>query len=224
MADTLADFVSAELRALADSGRARGLQAYMKSDMPALGVSRKHLGPIRTAAKRRFGPASREEWEAGVRALWSLPHREEKWMAILWARGFPKHAVQESMPLFEQLVREGAWWDFVDEIASALVGEVWLRHRAWTGPVMDTWIADHDLWIRRSAILGQLKHREQTDVERLLGYCRRCAPEKSFWIRKAIGWALRTHARTEPDVVRVFLDEMGDGLSGLSRREAAKHL
>ena len=46
----------------------------------------------------------------------------------------------------------------------------------------------------------------------------------SFWIRKAIRWALRQHARTDPQWVLDFIAAHHDRLSGLSRREALKHL
>ena len=47
---------------------------------------------------------------------------------------------------------------------------------------------------------------------------------REFFIRKGIGWALRDHARTDPAWVLAFVDAHGDHLSGLSRREALRHL
>jgi 3-methyladenine DNA glycosylase AlkD len=47
---------------------------------------------------------------------------------------------------------------------------------------------------------------------------------QEFFIRKAIGWVLREYARTDSDWVRDFVDAHGERLSGLSRREALKHL
>ena len=90
--------------------------------------------------------------------------------------------------------------------------------------VLNRWIDGEDMWLRRSAILCQNRHKERTDQEMLFDFCLRRAHEKEFFIRKAIGWALREYARTRPEEVRAFLLEHGDKLSGLSRREAAKHL
>jgi len=45
-----------------------------------------------------------------------------------------------------------------------------------------------------------------------------------FWIRKAVGWALRQHARVDPDWVRAYVAAHDSELSGLSKREALKHL
>jgi 3-methyladenine DNA glycosylase AlkD len=80
------------------------------------------------------------------------------------------------------------------------------------------------MWLRRTAILAQLKHKDATDAGELFDYCLRRSGETEFFIRKAIGWALREYAKTDPDAVRGFLSAHGDELSGLSYREAAKHL
>ncbi len=200
------------------------MAAYMKTEMPFYGVQKAGRTPVIRAAKKQFPPHSQQEYEANVLALWALPHREEKHVALAYARAFKRYQVLVAMPLYERLIREGQWWDFVDDVASNLVGTVWLRERNVMGPRMDAWILDEDIWIRRTAVIGQLKHREKTDVERLLRYCRIGAPEKVFWMRKAIGWALREHSKRDPETVRAFLDEMGQALSGLSRREAAKYI
>lgn len=119
---------------------------------------------------------------------------------------------------------EGAWWDLVDDVAANLVGALLLGHRAAMRPVMEAWVDDDDMWRRRTAILSQLRHRDQTDAEMLFDFCRRRAHETEFFIRKAIGWALREYSKTDPGAVAAFLRRHGDELSGLSRREAAKHL
>jgi 3-methyladenine DNA glycosylase AlkD len=53
-------------------------------------------------------------------------------------------------------------------------------------------------------------------------FCKSGDPE--FFVRKAIGWALRDYARTDPDWVRAFVTDHADRLSPLARREAMKHL
>jgi 3-methyladenine DNA glycosylase AlkD len=121
-------------------------------------------------------------------------------------------------------VTEGAWWDFVDDVASHLVGRVTLLERESVRPVLERWIDHPDMWLRRTAILSQLGHKDKTDWEMLADFCLRRAHEKEFFIRKAIGWALREYARIEPDVVRRFATENRERLSGLSFREATKHV
>ena len=156
--------------------------------------------------------------------MWERPHREEKYCAISLAVDHPEYVTIGSVPLYRRMIREGAWWDFVDEIAAHLIGKVLLDDRERMALKLDRWINDENMWIRRTAILSQLKHKAATDQDRLFGYCLRRADEKEFFIRKAIGWALREYAKTEPDAVRTFALEHRDRLSGLSFREATKHL
>ncbi len=89
---------------------------------------------------------------------------------------------------------------------------------------MDRWIRDDDIWIARTAILHQLGYRERTDAERLFAYALRRAGDSEFFIRKALGWALRQYAGIEPESVRQFVSDNQDVLSGLTIREATKHL
>jgi 3-methyladenine DNA glycosylase AlkD len=214
----------AELARLADPVRAPAMQAYMKTSMPFYGVT----SPARRLVARRlrdeFPPTTPAEYRAQVEHLWALAHREEKYLAIDVAQVHRRFITFEQLDLYERIIREGAWWDFVDEIAAHLVGRVVLDDRERMRPVLERWIDDPDLWIRRTAILSQLLHKDRTDAPMLFDFCDRRAGEKEFFIRKAIGWALRQYARTDPDAVREFVASHTDSLSGLSIREATKHL
>jgi 3-methyladenine DNA glycosylase AlkD len=99
-----------------------------------------------------------------------------------------------------------------------------LDDRAGMRPVVERWIDHDDLWLRRTALLSQLRHKERTDEKQLYDFCLRRSDEKEFFIRKAIGWALRDYSWTSPRSIKRFLREHGKKLSGLSRREAAKRL
>ncbi|MCB1188785.1 DNA alkylation repair protein, partial [bacterium] len=111
----------------------------------------------------------------------------------------------------------------VDTLAALVVGPMVTRHPQLTA-VMDEWIADENLWVARTAILHQLKYGKATDTDRLFAYCAAQAGHPDFFIRKAIGWALRQYARTDPGAVRRFVANHRDELSPLSIREATKHL
>lgn len=200
------------------------MAAYMKTEMPFYGVQSKARDAIVRRMKQTVPIDDPLDYEASVLALWARPHREEKYLAIAWAMAWPACVARAALPLYERLIREGAWWDLVDDVAIRLSGRVWAADRAWVSPVMDAWIDDPDLWIRRSALIGQIKHGSNTDAARLFDYCLRCAPETGFFIRKAIGWALREYAKTDPGAVRTFLLTHRDALSGLSFREASRHL
>ena len=78
------------------------------------------------------------------------------------------------------------------------------------------------MWLRRTALICQVGAKDSTDADRLFSYCRATMEEKEFFIRKAIGWALREYAKTDPGAVAAFVTESRDDLSGLSFREATK--
>jgi 3-methyladenine DNA glycosylase AlkD len=222
--DELVTFVRASFRALSDSRKAREMAAYMKTEMPFYGVQKPDRVPICRELKRCFPIESHAQYTRAVLAMWSQPHREEKYTAIFLALAWPRFIVPASLPLYRRLIVEGAWWDLVDDVAIKLVGPLVLSHRARMSPLMDRWIEDRNMWIRRSAILCRLKHKEQTDERQLFEHCLRRAHEKEFFIRKAIGWALRGYAYTAPRSVRKFLQQHGNRLAPLSFREAGKHL
>jgi 3-methyladenine DNA glycosylase AlkD len=221
---SLVHFVQAELAARADPVKAAPMQAYMKTDMPFYGVPKPARVPIAKELKRRFPPADTRQYRQNVLALWNLPHREEKYLAVGYARQFPTFVVFEQIDLFERLIVEGAWWDLVDEVASPIVSRIVLMERQQMRPELERWIESPVMWLRRAAIICHNGHKNATDWLQLSDFCLRRAHEKEFFIRKAIGWALREYALTNPEAVRAFLQRHGDQLSGLSYREAAKHL
>ncbi len=223
MADPILDFVVTRLQAQADPERAPAMAAYMKTDMPFFGVAAAPRRKVGSAAVKAFRPTDRADYEAKVRALWGHTHRETKYVAVQFAA--QKRWIDvASLPLYRQLVVEGAWWDFVDEVAARLVGGALANAPAAVFPVLDRWIDDDVMWLRRTAILAQLKMKERTDAERLFRYCRARMHETEFFVRKAIGWALRQYAYVDPDAVRAFVDAEKGNLSGLTYREATKHL
>jgi 3-methyladenine DNA glycosylase AlkD len=89
---------------------------------------------------------------------------------------------------------------------------------------MDEWSVEDNMWLARTAILHQLTYKKETDAARLFGYCLARADHPDFFIRKAIGWALREYAKSEPAAVRQFVIAHQDRLSPLSVREALKNI
>ncbi len=226
MIDTaaLTHLVAARLEAIADPERAIGMAAYMKTDMPFYGVSKPGRMPILREVLDRFPAQTRHDYEVGVRSLWELPHREEKYLALGYARAHSQYVTLTSMRLYRKLVVEGAWWDLVDETAIKLIGPVVLNRREAVRPRVAAWIGSSDLWLRRTAIVCQVDHRGSTDTVLLAGACEATMEERAFFIRKAIGWALRSYAGTDPAWVAAFVTRHRDRMSGLSYREATKHL
>lgn len=219
----LIDEAASLLAAESDPVRAADMAAYMKSDMPFYGVS----SPVRREILKQlvdFAPESNDEYRSQVAALWERPHREEKYLAIDWARRHRDFVTFENIDLYERMISEGAWWDLVDDIAANLVGPVVRADLDRMRPVLERWLTGDDLWLRRTVIICQLKSKEKTDTALLFDACARTADEADFFIRKAIGWALRQHSRVDPAAVQEFVETHRSDLSGLSLREATKYL
>lgn len=223
-AESLVSFVQTSLQGLADPAKAPAMAAYMKTKQPFYGVQTPYRAPIVREIKARFVPLNHRGYQKNVTSLWKLPHREERYVAIAYARAHSKFITMDSIPLYERMIREGAWWDFVDEIAANLVGAVLLAERREMRPIIERWIDDKDMWIRRTALIAHLRHKAETDRDQLFDQCLRRAGEKEFFIRKAIGWALREYSKTDPAAVQSFLKKNAGRLSPLSMTEASKHL
>lgn len=215
----------------ADPDRAPRMQAYMKSELPFRGVS---SVPLRTLTREVVGAIplpDRAAWQSAVLRLWDeAAYREERYAALAVAghRRYREHRDPAALELYRHLVVTGAWWDLVDTIAAHHVREILERFPAEVTPVLERWAVDDDLWLRRTAMLSQLGRRDATDLA-LLRHALESNLEDSphgreFFVRKALGWALRDYARTDPAWVRAFVSEHEPRLSGLSRREALKHL
>jgi 3-methyladenine DNA glycosylase AlkD len=220
----LVDFVRSSLDARANPEKAAGMQAYMKTDMPFFGVQKPGRVGILRDIKSRFAPRTHAEYLESAAALWELPHREEKYLAQGFAVAFPRHIVPDSLPLYRRFIVEGAWWDFVDETATHMIRELVMSHPEEIWPVVEGWVVGENMWLRRAAILCQVGAKTSTDSDRLFSFCTGRAHESEFFIRKAIGWALRDYARTDPDAVARFVTDHRAELSPLSVREASKHI
>lgn len=223
----LVQAIRAALAEHPDPARAAGQQRYLKSSMPHLG---RRLPEVRSTVREQLAGvawADRAAWADTVLALWDeAAFREERYAALAVARHRSARQWQdpEALGLYRHLVVTGAWWDLVDETATHLVGDVLAGHRSEVTPVMRAWAVDDDLWLRRTAVLCQIRHRDRTDTALLHDVIEANLDDPSFWLRKAIGWALRSHARVDPDWVRAEVAAAGERMSGLSRREALKHL
>ncbi len=220
----LIQFVQTRFEALADPEKAIPMAKYMKTEMPFYGIQKTERNLVNRELKKQYRPKDRRQYNTIIKALWKLPHREEKYTAIQYAKQTDEFISSESFSIFELMIRQGQWWDFVDDIAIRLVGRMLFKERKKMKMILDRWIVDDDLWIRRSAIISQILHKDQTDEEQLFRYCLKCIHEQDFFIRKAIGWALRDYSKTNEKPVREFLINNRDQLSGLSFREGSKYV
>jgi len=222
----LAALIRADLAAVADPTRAGGMQAYMKSTMPYYGV---RMPDVRAICKRAFAdhpPASCDEWQAAVLELWrKAKYREERYAAMELAahKRYADCRTPAVLPLFEEMIVSGAWWDHVDE-AAHLVGQMLRAHPKEMRPVMRAWSTDENLWKRRVSIICQISFKKDTDLDLLYANIEPNLGDRNFFIRKAVGWALRAYAWSDPAEIARFVREHEAQLSGLSRREALKNI
>ncbi|MEV4617269.1 DNA alkylation repair protein [Asanoa sp. NPDC049573] len=204
-----------------DPAKAAAMRAYMRDQFAFLGIMaprQRELARVATAGVRRPNEA---DLLALADACWAREEREYQYFACGHLRRHVAVLTPAALPVLRRLITTRPWWDTVDIVAARVVGPMVARHDGLVAE-MDAWIADDDLWVIRTALLHQLFYKSRTDVERLFGYCALRAGHGDFFIRKAIGWALREYAKTDPDSVRAFV--AATSLSGLSRREALKNL
>ena len=216
--------IEAALRAQADPERAVGMQAYMKNQFVFLGIP----ATARRQALQGLLLADFEtaQWLELADCLWEKPEREFRYTAVDLLGKHHRQLDLDTLPHLLNLVQRDAWWDTVDALAG-VIGDVLLQARRQDPGVqrlMDAALEHANLWVRRVAMLHQLGWKTHTDEARLYRYALALAAEPGFFIRKAIGWALRDYARVQPDGVREFLQCNKDVLSPLTRREAGKHL
>jgi 3-methyladenine DNA glycosylase AlkD len=226
-ANQLTDGVRQALAAAGDPSRAPAMQEYMKSNIPYYGV---RLPDVRRICRPIFSAHpidSAGAFDDTVERLFvGATHREERYAAVELAKHPLYRPLQtpERIPLYRRLIIAGDWWDTVDDVAGNLIGPILLAHRADVLPTALAWVTDENRWLRRTAIIAQLGSKRHTNLALLTHAIDANSGDTDFFIRKAIGWALRQYARTDPAWVQSFVDAREGQLSGLSKREALKHL
>ncbi len=211
------------LEAVADPDQAEPMAAYMKHHFQFLGAK---APAVRLAAKPTLAAGKRAtaaELIGFVDHCWAQPEREFQYVGASLLRKWIATLEAGHIDDLARYITTKSWWDTVDSLAAWCVGPL-VKANPGLVDVMDRWIGSDDIWLARTAILHQLGYKADTDADRLFRYARARAEDPEFFIRKAIGWALRQYARQSPDDVRAFVAANDDRLSGLSKREALKHL
>ncbi|SER11007.1 DNA alkylation repair protein [Arthrobacter sp. OV608] len=220
----LLEAIRSQLRDMADPERAAGAQAYMKSAIPSLGVRVPEVRRLAAGAVVRYPFDSAEQVRDTVLELWrTAGFREERYAAIDLTAGRLVATDLQMLPVYEEIIRDGAWWDFADGVAGRICTLLQANRQEMTAVILG-WSTDPDFWIRRASLTAQLKAKANTDRELLRRVIEVNLADPEFFIRKAIGWALREYAKTAPDWVAEFVATHQGSISPLSRREALKNL
>lgn len=219
--------IQATLEALRDPARATAMVAYMKHHFAFLGIPM----PARVAGLKPIWKAwqpTRLELLSVTQDLWACPEREYQNAALGALELHWKQLADSDLEgLCVLVATERTWWDTIDWFASNIAGGMVQRSQTQSDSslveLMDAFSIYPNQWLRRIAILHQLRYRGRTDAERLFQYATENSSDPSFWIRKALGWALREYAKTDPSAVLEFIERYDGMFSTLTVREALKH-
>ena len=215
--------VRAALALAAEPERAPRMQAYMKSALPYHGVSSAPLKKLARTLLAAHPVETARTWRADVLALWrGARFREERYVAIALAadRRAAAFRTPDALAMYEEMIVSGAWWDYVDDLAVHHIGPMLGSHPAPLAKAMRAWSLSDDMWKRRTSIICQVALKDAIDLKLLYDCIEPSLASKEFFLRKAVGWALRAHAWRDPDEIVRYVAARGDRLSGLSRREA----
>ncbi len=211
-----------EFKNNANPTNAEPMAKYMKNLFPYLGIKTPERREITKKFFKEKGLPEISDLEEIIRDLWELPEREFQYFAIGLMVKLKEKVDKDIIKLYEYLTATKSWWDSVDGIATWLVGSLFRRFPEMIKPYTEKWMKSNNMWLQRTAILFQLGYKDKTDVKLLFKNIKKCMDSKEFFIRKAIGWALREYSKTDAKAVINFVEN--NELAPLSKREALKWL
>lgn len=211
------------LAAVGDDKAAASMNAYMRHQFDHYGVRSAARRAAQKPTLERSTSCTEAELIDFVNQCWAKPYREFQHAAVDVLRKNQQTLTPVSVPAITGWITTKSWWDTVDFLSPHIIGSLVGRHEHLVEQ-MDAWIDDDNIWLTRTAILHQLLYKEATNADRLFMYCDRRGGDDEFFIRKALGWALRQYARVDPEAVKAYVAKNEATLSGLTVREALKHL
>ena len=224
-AQAQADAIEAELAAIGTAERAQAEKGYLKSELAFHGTTVWQIERAVKAAAGRDAVETHDQLVALVEELWRKPVHERRMAAAMLLERDVRLLGVDDLPLIERLIRESKTWAYVDALAGNVGGVIAQQWPADVGGILDQWARDDDFWVRRSALLAQLRPlRSGAPFERFARHADAMLDETEFFIRKAIGWVLRETGKRRPDEVIAWLAPRTDRASGVTMREAVKYL
>ncbi|WP_039947564.1 DNA alkylation repair protein [Streptomyces sp. NRRL S-118] len=224
----LVEELSAGLRGAGDPRTAESTKRYLKSDLQHHGVRMPVIRRLVADTVRAHGPLDRPHLVSCARALWRPEVYESRMAAAILLERHVRVLEAEDTALLEDLLRDSRTWALVDLLAGSVAGRLLLRKPA----VVDTylrWAAEDHQWIRRSGILAFLVPLgDQDGFPRYWHVFTASADplleDPRFFVRKALGWVLRQASRKHPDEVYGWFLPRAGRSSGVTVREAVRHL
>lgn len=210
---------------LGNPARAVQERAYMKSSLRFHGIDAKTLRAECAAFCKEHPDLDRASLVAIVNALFASDWFDLRSAAIALLERRWKLLDPTDAPWLVELARKGACWAHVDYLVTQVLEPLLEDDKALPRHVR-RWAKDDDFWVRRVALLAQLRALRHGggDFELFAEIAAPMLPEKEFFVRKAIGWVLREVSKKRPVLVHGFLRVHGEHASGVTWREATKYL
>ncbi len=220
----LVEYFSEELKQVSNPASAKNMAAYMKNKFPFYGVHAPQRKAIVNKIWKTDKPLITKEIRSLSELLWMEEQRENQMIAIDLLGKCKKSLSFSDLKMLEDYVTTKSWWDTVDFLASHNVGEILSVDKAQARRVAESYMASDNLWLKRTAIIFQLKYKDKTDPELLFDMILSTHGSKEFFINKASGWALRQYSKHNPCLVRDFINDYRAELAKLTIKEGSKYL
>jgi len=209
-----------ELQKNADLKIAAEQKAYLRGKFEFFGIKTLRRREIQKPFLiQQFLPQKKEAVQI-VKVLWKKPQRDYQYIAQELMFRYFKQMEEKDIVIFEFMVANKSWWDTVDFIATKLMAAYFKTFPDKRKAFVDKCLNSNNIWLQRSALLFQLKYKEELDTHLLKLTVDQLLGSKEFFINKAIGWVLREYSRINPQWVIAYVDQTA--LPNLSKREALR--
>lgn len=219
----LISYIDVLMKSESNPCNALKMARYMKNYFEFYGVRASERNEILRNVKFKCKSFDIDRLISFAKASWNHNYREMHYIAIDLLKWKMKYLTSVHLHELEHLLTHNSWWDSVDIIASNLVGTVLSKNKKEQYEWSEKWINSDDMWLRRTALLHQLKYRNQVDAELLFSLVESQIGSNQFFINKACGWALRQYSKYNPVAVSQFISTHPN-LSNLTIKEASKYI
>ena len=206
-----------------DKTIAKGAKAYLLNQFEFYGIKTPLRRQLCKAFYKTHPIEDHTDLAKLVKECFAEPQRELHYFAIELLGHHKKLWSIKTLPLIEWMITHKSWWDSVDSTNTHVISKFFLLHPEHIEAYTHKWNQSSNKWLIRMSILFQLTYKTKTDTNLLSKYIENSQLHEDFFVRKAIGWALRAYAYSNKKWVTQFIKDH-PSLSNLSKREALKHL
>ncbi len=216
------DSIVAKFEKYRDLENAPKMSAYMKNHFPFLGIQ----APVRKELYKDFKKETKElsvaDLELIINQLWELPEREYQYLAMQLLEDEKQRLTPSHIEFVVSLIVAKSWWDTIDNLAPKIIGTILANYPELKEEYIPLWVESDNIWLNRTAILFQLKYKNKTDFQYLTNIIDELKHKQDFFVKKAIGWALREYSKINARLVEDYIKTAN--LQPLSEKEGLKHI